>query len=123
MRRTPIGQLFSLLFSDWTNHLPNTVVTQCATVCELVRLGAKCQSGDGVRWNTEVKRTQQIVQEPGSEPNHDTRQGGLLRVRSGAPGGRPAGAADRLRGEQMQHDLHVRVPGVPGEYHEPLTRT
>lgn len=48
--------------------------------------------------------------------NHETRHGGLLRVCSGAPGCWPARVADWFRGEQMQYDLYVWIPGVSGEY-------
>lgn len=40
---------------------------------------------------------------------------GLLRPGRGAPGGGPAGGPNGLRGESLQHDLHVRIPGVPRE--------
>jgi len=45
-----------------------------------------------------------------------TRRRGLLRGGPGAAGDGLAGAAaDGLRGEQVQHDLHVRVSRIQGE--------
>lgn len=41
--------------------------------------------------------------------------GGDLRGSGGAGAAGGAGRAVRLRGEPVQHDLHVRVPRVPGE--------
>lgn len=41
--------------------------------------------------------------------------GGLLRGAGGAGAVRGAGRVVPLRGEPVQHDLHVRVPRVPGE--------
>lgn len=50
-----------------------------------------------------------------ADRNHENRHFGPLRLRCRASGGRPPRAADRVRGEQMQYDLHVRIPGVSGE--------
>lgn len=41
--------------------------------------------------------------------------GGAVRGSGGAGAAGGAGRAVRLRGEPVQHDLHVRVPRVPGE--------
>lgn len=115
---SPIGPFPLVTSFHWPNDLPITAVcTTCGSWTEgspvSVTTRVVCGfTGWGFQHGAE---TLVITTDPESDQNHETRHGGLLRVRSGASGSWPARAADWLRGEQLQYDLYVWIPGVSGE--------
>lgn len=91
----------------YVESLPASVGNLCAVWSSRMRIRT---------WTWDACKPRKRKQPQSQTWSHETRHSGLLRVRSGASGSRPAGVADGLRGEPMQHDLYVWVPGVSGEY-------